>query len=75
MGRPLIPWQRHVADLAGERDPATGLPAYSRVVLIAPRRAGKSMLMLARALATIRAPHGRAFYCSAHRRERGAHVA
>jgi len=35
--------------------------------LIAPRRAGKSALMLARALATIRAPHGRAFYTSAHR--------
>ena len=67
IGRPLFPWQRAVADLTGERDPATGLPAYSRVVLIAPRRAGKSALMLARALATIRAPNGRAFYTSAHR--------
>jgi hypothetical protein len=63
----LIPWQRHVADLTGERDPATGLPAYSRVVIIAPRRAGKSALMLARALATIRTPRRRGFYTSAHR--------
>lgn len=67
LGRPLTPWQRHVADLTGERDPHTGLPAYSRVVLIVPRRAGKSLLMLARGLATIRTPRRRAFYTSAHR--------
>lgn len=67
LGRPLIPWQRHVADLAGERDPATGLHAYSRVVVIAPRRAGKSMLMLAAGLAAARTPGGRAYYTSAHR--------
>lgn len=60
-----MPWQRHVADLSGERLP-NGLPAYSRVVLIAPRRAGKSALMLARGLATIRHPRRRAFYTSAH---------
>lgn len=67
LGRPFIPWQRHVADLAGERDPTTGRLCYSRVVLVAPRRAGKSVLMLARGVATMRRKLARGLYCSAHR--------
>lgn len=56
-----------MADLTGECDPDTGRYSYSRVVLLAPRRAGKSLLLLARALATCTTPRARAFYTSAHR--------
>jgi len=68
LGRPLIPWQRHALDLAGEIDPDTGRHAYQRVVLIVPRRAGKSLLMLARGLAGgLAGASRRSFYTSAHR--------
>jgi len=56
-----------VGDVAGERDPTSGRLAYSRVVVIGPRRAGKSVLMLARGLANMRRPRSRGLYCSAHR--------
>lgn len=62
----MLPWQRAVADLTGEIDPDTGRYAYNRVVLLAPRRAGKSLLMLARALSTCTTPRSRAFYTAAH---------
>lgn len=65
-GRPLIPWQREVAWLTGERL-ESGRLAYPRVVMVVPRRAGKSVLVLARALATIRNPGRRAVYMGAHR--------
>lgn len=65
--RPLIPWQRELVMRAGERDPDTGRLAYSRVVVIAPRRAGKSVVMLARGVTNMRHPHARGLYCSAHR--------
>ena len=32
LGTPLMPWQRHVVDVALEIDPATGLLAYRTVV-------------------------------------------
>jgi hypothetical protein len=68
LGRPLIPWQRQVLDVAGEIDPATGRHAYQRVVLIVPRRAGKSLLMLARGMAGgLAGASRRSFYTSAHR--------
>ena len=67
LNRPAIPWQRQVAAVAGERDPVTGRLAYSRVVVVAPRRAGKSMLMLSAGLANMRARNARGLYCSAHR--------
>jgi hypothetical protein len=62
----LIPWQYELARLTGERLP-DGTLAYRRCVAIVPRRAGKSMLMLAKGLATIRTPGARAYYTSAHR--------
>jgi len=72
LGRPLIPWQRHLADVAGEVDPATGRLAYQRVVVIVPRRAGKSLLLLAEGLDAGRTHrHRKAFYAS-HRRETAA---
>lgn len=42
-----MPWQQHVADVALEVNPKTGLLAYRRVVLTVPRQSGKTTLMLA----------------------------
>lgn len=47
MGKPLMPWQQYVADIALEIDPETGRFAYREVVLTVPRRSGKSLLLLA----------------------------
>lgn len=46
LGQPLMPWQRHVADVAGEVDPSTGLPVYREIVLLVPRQSGKTTLLL-----------------------------
>lgn len=45
LGRPLLPWQQYVVDVATEFDPDTGLPAYSEVDLILPRQQGKTCLL------------------------------
>jgi hypothetical protein len=37
LGTPFMPWQRQVADVAMELDPATGLLAYREVDLTTPR--------------------------------------
>jgi phage terminase large subunit-like protein len=42
-----MPWQRLVADVALEVDPATGRLAYRTVVLTIPRQCGKTTLLLA----------------------------
>jgi phage terminase large subunit-like protein len=47
LGTPLMPWQRHVADVALEVDPDSGLLVYRQVVLTVPRQSGKTTLMLA----------------------------
>ncbi|MGI5232871.1 terminase large subunit domain-containing protein [Actinoallomurus sp. CA-142502] len=44
---PLMPWQQHVADVALEVDPDTGLLAYREVDLTVPRQSGKTSLLLA----------------------------
>jgi hypothetical protein len=47
LGKPLMPHQRLIADVGMELDPATGLLAYSEVVVIGPRQAtGKTELLL-----------------------------
>lgn len=46
MGKPLLPWQRYVADVAGEVDD-DGVFIYSRVVVTVQRQAGKTTLDLA----------------------------
>jgi hypothetical protein len=46
LGTPFMPWQRQVADVAMEVDPATGLLAYREVVLTTPRQSGKTTLEL-----------------------------
>jgi hypothetical protein len=47
LGVPFMPWQRQVADVAMEVDPATGRLAYREVVLTTPRQSGKTTLELA----------------------------
>lgn len=41
-----MPWQRLVADVGGELDPVTGLPAYREVIVTVPRQSGKTTLIL-----------------------------
>lgn len=41
-----MPWQRLVADVGGEIDPLTGLPAYREVIVTIPRQSGKTTLFL-----------------------------
>lgn len=45
--RSFMPWQRYVADVAGELDD-DGLPAYPLVVVTVQRQAGKTDLVLAK---------------------------
>jgi hypothetical protein len=71
LGRPLIPWQRELVDVAGELRP-DGRFARRYVVTIVPRRAGKTLGALAYALTVTRRRRGsKAFYAS-HRRETAA---
>ena len=63
LGRPLLPWQRLVADVAGELDADSGRFAYDTVIVSVPRRAGKSILMLATSLQRVELVElGRAWY-------------
>lgn len=65
-GVALQPWQRHVLDVAGELVPddrGQMVHAYDTVSVAVARRAGKTVLTLARLLATITAARRRcAFY-------------
>jgi hypothetical protein len=47
LGTPLMPWQRHVVDVALEINPKTGRLVYREVGLTVPRQSGKTSLMLA----------------------------
>jgi hypothetical protein len=46
LGQPFMPWQALVADVGGEIDPSTGLPAYREVRVTVPRQSGKTSLFL-----------------------------
>src|SRR6266567_9250698 len=46
-GVELMPWQRYVADVALEVNPATGLLVYREVRVTVPRQSGKTTLDLA----------------------------
>lgn len=37
-----MPWQQLVADVAGEYEPDTGLPAYREIIVTVPRQSGKT---------------------------------
>lgn len=50
LGKPLMPWQQYVADVALEINPETGKLAYSDVTLLAPRQSGKTTLVLPKIL-------------------------
>lgn len=64
LGRPLHPHQRLIADVAGEVLD-DGTPAYPDVGVVMPRRGGKTVLVLARAIRELRrSPQQRAFYTS-----------
>src|SRR5262252_3191012 len=58
MGKPMMPWQRHVADVALEID-ADGRFVYNLVLVTVPRQSGKTTLFGAvldhRAITTDRA--------------------
>lgn len=43
LGQPFMPWQSLVADVGGEINPETGLPAYREVRVTVPRQSGKSL--------------------------------
>jgi hypothetical protein len=59
----LDPWQRFVLDVAGEFDPTTGRYCYSLVVLVVPRRSGKTTIALVRILTAMLAqPRARCWY-------------
>lgn len=47
LGRPLIPWQRYVADVVNEMNPPGShfLWRYQIVIILVPRQAGKTTLM------------------------------
>jgi len=62
MGWPLLPWQRYVADVAGELD-ESGQFVYPVVVITVPRQAGKTTLDLADSLRQCyQGPNRRAWY-------------
>jgi phage terminase large subunit-like protein len=46
VGQSFMPWQALVADVAGELDPSTGIPAYREVRVTVPRQSGKTTLIL-----------------------------
>ncbi|MGN8690023.1 hypothetical protein ACTND8_08985 [Atopobiaceae bacterium HCP3S3_F7] len=45
LGKPMFPWQRYTAGVAGEVDPVTGGPWYQTVMVVVQRRAGKTTLI------------------------------
>jgi hypothetical protein len=68
LGTPFMPWQRQVADVAMEVDPATGRLAYREVVLTTPRQSGKTTLELAVLVQRCRTwPRSRALYSAQDR--------
>ena len=70
LGRPLDDWQRSLMLTAGELDGAR--LAYPTVVLIVPRRAGKTLAALLAELGLVVAGPGRRGWYTLHRREIGA---
>lgn len=46
LGKPLLPHQRYIVDVALEINPDTGYPAYRSVIVVMPRQNGKTELLL-----------------------------
>lgn len=47
LGKPLMPWQQYIADVAGEVNPDTGLLHYRELDITVPRQSGKTTLLMA----------------------------
>lgn len=47
LGQPFMPWQRYIADVAGEYDPTTGIPYYREAFDSVSRQQGKTILKVA----------------------------
>jgi hypothetical protein len=63
LGHRLGPHQQLIVDVAGEYDPATGAPTYPTVIIVLPRRGGKTFTVLAALLERLRrGPQVRGFY-------------
>jgi hypothetical protein len=48
LGRPLLPWQQELADVAYEFDPVSGELRYDEIDVTVPRQSGKTTLTLAK---------------------------
>jgi hypothetical protein len=46
LGQPFMPHQREIAEVGGEIDGETGLPAYRTIIVTVPRQTGKTTLFL-----------------------------
>lgn len=57
LGKPFMPWQQLVADVATEIDPATGELAYREIRLTVPRQSGKTTLLLPKYIWRAEAAH------------------
>lgn len=73
MGKPYMPWQQYIADVAGEVD-HNGNLCYKKVVVTVPRQSGKTTLVLSmlvgRAEAGDRFGGRQTFYYAAQTREK-----
>jgi hypothetical protein len=70
LGQPLMPWQRYVADVAGEVD-ERGRYVHPLVVVSVPRQSGKTTLMLAQGLQRALQADGRKVW---HTAQSGRHA-
>jgi hypothetical protein len=71
-GAELMPWQRDLVDVAGEVE--GGAMAYPFVVVVVPRRAGKTLLALAVAAQRAALPGRMRCWYTAHKREAAATI-
>lgn len=63
LGKPLLPWQRYVADVAHEIDPSTGTFRHHEVLVTVQRQAGKTDLDQSTAVAnSLLGPRRRNWY-------------
>lgn len=70
LGRPMMPWQRQVADIIGEYDPETGIPYYREWRLTVPRQSGKTTLILPKLITTcLLYPGSRVVYTAQTRKD------
>lgn len=69
LGKPVMPWQRYVLDVATEVDSDTGGPWYQTVVLLVPRRSGKTVLVPPLAAKTCGQPETRSVWMTAQKRD------